>query len=164
MVLVSGMTTVATPGTAVDHADREETVEQIIAAYEPVVLSQRRVLARVWKDRSISKRNMHLLMLLEAHGPLSMSELAAHAESSLPNLTGTIGRMEELGLVRRSHSEDDRRRVNVRATAKGRALVQQIELVRRGELRRILLKLTPEEQALCLQAMQAMARAATETP
>ena len=106
---------------------------------------------------------MYLLMVLEAHGPLSMSELAAHTDSPLPSLTGTVTRMEELGLVKRVHGQDDRRKVNVRATAKGRALVQQIESVRRGELRRILLRLSPPEQELCLAAMQAMARVVSET-
>lgn len=143
-------------------ADPQDTVARIIAAYEPVVLAQRRVLAKVWRDRSISKLNMHVLMLLDAYGPQSMSELAAHTDSSLPNLTGTVTRMEELGLVKRAHDEDDRRKVMVRTTSKGRALVQQIESVRRGELRRILQRLSASEQALCLEAMELMARATQE--
>jgi DNA-binding MarR family transcriptional regulator len=141
---------------------KDPSIERIVAALEPIMMAQRRVIARVWSDRSISKLNLHLLMLLDAQGPQSMSELASAANVSLPNLTCTVGRMEELGLVKRVHGEEDRRKVIVKPAAKGRALIQQIESVRRAEMQRILTRLTAHERAICVTAMEAMARAAAE--
>jgi DNA-binding MarR family transcriptional regulator len=149
---------------ALEDLDRDPVIEGIIEAFEPLLVAQRRVMAKVWQDRSISKLNLHLLMLLEANGPQSMSRLAALANVALPNLTGTVSRMEELGLVVRESDSRDRRLVVVRKTPRGRALLQELESVRHEELRRILHELSPPERRQCLDAMRIMARAATSPP
>ena len=154
-------TQIEAPGSSdEEEAQAADTVEQIVTAFEPVIAAQRRVIAKVWHDRSISKLNLFLLMLLRANGEQAMGQLATLAQVSVPNLTATVGRMEELGLVKRTHATHDRRLVIVRTTAKGRACLEQLESVRRAELRRILRKLSPQEQEMCLSAMQVMARAA----
>jgi DNA-binding MarR family transcriptional regulator len=144
-----------------DALDPDRVIEAIVDAFEPVLAAQRRVLAAVWQDRSVSKLNLHILMLLLAHGPQPMSRLAALASVALPNLTGIIGRMEELGLVVREADASDRRLVVIRPTDRGRGCAEEIQSVRRDELRRILRTLTPEERQRCLDAMLTMARAAT---
>jgi DNA-binding MarR family transcriptional regulator len=153
----------ATPSAPAVRPSRvpDPVVEAIVDAFEPVLAAQRRVLAAVWQDRSISKLNLHILMLLQGHGPQRMSRLAALAGVALPNLTNIVGRMEELGLVVRESDPRDRRLVVVRATERGRGCVEEIQSVRRDELRRILHTLTPDERRLCLDAMRVMARAAT---
>ena len=139
-----------------------DLVEQIIDEAQPLLNAQRHVIAKVWQDRSISKLNLHLLMLLEVHGPQPMSQLAALGDVALPNLTGIIDRMEERKLVRRVRDKDDRRVVVVHATTHGHDCLAELETVRRDELRRILGKLGADEQRLCLKAMQAISRAATD--
>ena len=158
MVTVTTSTGRAVPAT--EDGEDGSLIERIIEAYEPVVAAQRSVIARVWRDRSISKLNLHLLMLLCAHGPQPMGRLAALADVSLPNLTAMVDRMEQLRLVKRVQDDSDRRVVIVRPTARGRSQVEEIESIRREEMRRILRRLSPSEQRLCLRAMQAMARAA----
>jgi DNA-binding MarR family transcriptional regulator len=153
-----------TGSTGSETLERDPVIEAIIDAFEPLHAAQRRVMAKVWQDRSISKLNLHLLMLLDANGPQSMSRLAALANVALPNLTGTVRRMEELGLVARESDSRDRRVVVVRETSRGRALLQELESIRRDELRRILLALSPAERHQCLDAMRIMARAATVRP
>ncbi len=140
----------------------DDLVEQIIDEAQPLFNAQRHIIAKVWQDRSISKLNLHLLMLLEVHGPQPMSQLAALGDVALPNLTGIIDRMEGRGLVRRVRDKDDRRVIVVHATTHGHDCLAELETVRREELRRILRKLGPDEQRLCLKAMQAIARAATD--
>jgi DNA-binding MarR family transcriptional regulator len=147
-----------------DDASASDTdpdlVDRIIAEYEPLVAVQRRATAHIWLDRSISKANMHVLMLLGGHGPLPMSRLAGLLDVSLPNATGIVDRMEEHGLVERIRDEHDRRVVLVRATTAGVTLVDEIEDLRRSELRRILERLDHDEQRTCLAAFRAMRRAA----
>jgi len=140
----------------------DDIVEQIIDEAESLFTAQRRVIAKVWQDRSISKLQIHLLMLLQLHGPQSMSQLAALAEVALPNLTGIIDRLEEKELVRRERDEQDRRVVTVHLTTQGADVVAELESVRREELRRILRTLDPEEQQLCLRAMRIISRAAVD--
>jgi DNA-binding MarR family transcriptional regulator len=140
----------------------DDVVEQIVDEAESLFTAQRRVIARVWQDRSISKLNIHLLMLLQVHGPQSMSQLAALADVALPNLTGIVDRMEERELVRRERDREDRRVVVVHVTTQGTAILAELESVRREELRRILRTLDPDEQRLCLRAMRIISRAAAE--
>jgi DNA-binding MarR family transcriptional regulator len=152
----------AAASTAPAGLDEDDRVDEISDAFRTVIASQRRMMAKVWRDRSISKLNLHLLMLLEARESQSMGELAEQAGVTLPNLTGTITRMEELGLVRRVPCREDRRKVLVRLAAKGRTVLAQIESIRRAEIRRLLRRLSPAEQENCLTAMRALARAAAE--
>lgn len=148
-------------GTAAQQ-DEDARVDEISDAFRMVIGAQRRMFSKVWRDRSISKLNLYLLMLLEARDYQSMSELADQAGVTLPNLTGTITRMEELGLVRRVPCKEDRRKVLVRLAAKGRSVLEQIESIRRAEIGRLFRRLSPDEQEMCLTAMRAMARAASE--
>jgi MarR family transcriptional regulator, 2-MHQ and catechol-resistance regulon repressor len=150
------------PSPAVAATPDDASIDEISGAFRIVLASQRRMMAKVWRDRSISKLNLHLLMLLEARESQSMSELAEQAGVTLPNLTGTITRMEELGLVKRVPCREDRRKVLVRLAAKGRTVLAQIESIRRAEIRRLLRRLSPIEQEMCRTAMRALARAALE--
>jgi DNA-binding MarR family transcriptional regulator len=156
--MADGTATSSTGGNVAE----DDPVEEIVTALGTVIAAQRRRLARVWRDRSVSKLNLHLLMLLGAREPQSMGELADQAGVSLPSLTGTITRMEERGLVRRVPCQEDRRKVLVRLSAKGRDILDQTERVRRAEVRRLLGRLSREERVMCHRAMRAMARAATE--
>jgi DNA-binding MarR family transcriptional regulator len=144
-----------------EAAPPDDLVERIIDAMQPMVAAQRRVIAKVWHDRSISKLNLHLLMLLGAHGPQPMGQLAALADVALPNLTAIIDRMEDRDLVRRERDSNDRRVVVVHTTPGGAACLEELESVRRQELRRVLQHLSADEQRICLRAMELMSAAAS---
>ena len=97
----------------------DATIESILRALDPMMAYQRKAMLRIWQDKSVSKLHMFVLMLLENHGPLTMSRLAALVDVSLSNLTGIVDRMEQHGLVERVRDDRDRRLVLVRATASG---------------------------------------------
>src|SRR6478735_9626852 len=85
------------------HPDLEPgtdaVVDAIVAEYEPIVARTRRLMAGIWHDRTVSKTGMFVLMQLDHHGPISMSRLAGLLDVGLPNMTGIVTRMEELGYV-----------------------------------------------------------------
>ncbi len=143
-----------------ERVGTDELVERIIDAAQPLFMAQRHAIAKVWQDRSVSKLNLHLLILLDVNGPQTMSQLATLADVALPNLTGIIDRMVDGGLVERERDDNDRRVVVVHSTAKGQSYVEQLESARREGLRQILVALGPSEQEVCLQAMQLMGREA----
>lgn len=58
--------------------------------------------------------------------PLSMSEIAEKMNHSTAAATGLVDRLENLGYVQRTHAANDRRKVLVRITKKGGALVDRI--------------------------------------
>jgi DNA-binding MarR family transcriptional regulator len=115
-----------------------------------------------WLKGSLSLIHLHVLTILEAEGPIPMSKLADTLDVSVASTTGIIGRMEERGLVERSHGETDRRVVLVQATAAGKAIFLDMTDHRRVALTALLGKLADDELAALLIGLRAMrtARAA----
>jgi len=137
-----------------------DLIDAIVAEYEPIVARTRRALAGIWLDRKVSKTTLFVLMQLEMHGPISMSRLAGLLDAGLPNVTGIVTRMEELGFVERVRDERDRRVVLVTATARGGEMVQELEAIRRQHLRQLVVELDPSDRQACLQAFRALREAA----
>ena len=105
----------------------------------------------------MSIAHLHVLMMLEVEGSLSMGRLAEALDVSLPSATGLITRMEERGLVRRVRDGVDRRVVLVELTGAGRDATDELEIVRHRQLRRLVEAMTPAEQATCLEALHVVA-------
>lgn len=111
---------------------------------------------RSWLKGSLSLIHLHVLTILEAEGPIPMSKLADTLDVSVASTTGIIGRMEERGLVERSHGETDRRVVLVQATAAGKAIFLDMTEHRRIGLTALLGKLADDELAALLIGLRAM--------
>jgi len=117
---------------------------------------------RSWLKGSLSLIHLHVLTVLEADGPLPMSKLAETLDVSDASATGIVGRMEERGLVERSHAETDRRVVLVSATTAGDAIFRDMAEHRREHLTRLFARLADDELAALLTGLRAVrtARAA----
>ena len=64
---------------------------------------------RLSKDAGISAEQAHVLLVLDALGPLTIGQLQKQLALSSATLTGAIDRLEAQELVRRVPSPDDRR-------------------------------------------------------
>jgi DNA-binding MarR family transcriptional regulator len=111
---------------------------------------------RSWLKGSLSLIHLHVLTVLEADGPLPMSHLAETLDVSVASTTGIIGRMEERGLVERSHGEADRRVVIVRPTEAGTAIFRDMTEHRRQSLTHLFGRLTDTELSALLTGLRAM--------
>ena len=149
-----------TIGEPTPSPEQDPLVDAIVAEYEPIVARTRRLMAGIWLDRKVSKTTLVVLMNLDAHGPIPMSRLAGLLDVGLPNATGIVTRMEELGYVERTRDERDRRVVLVRATARGREVAEELEDLRRRHLRDLVPELGPSDRQACLQAFRALRQAA----
>ncbi|MFC6171114.1 MarR family winged helix-turn-helix transcriptional regulator [Loigolactobacillus jiayinensis] len=85
------------------------------------VMTQNRFLEEFGLTRlqAIALRNVY------KHPGITMTELAKTIGITRPQLTRIISILEERGLVRRQHNEENRRIVNVYRTEKGEAVVKQ---------------------------------------
>ena len=111
---------------------------------------------RSWLKGSLSLIHLHVLTVLEADGPLPMSRLAEMLDVSVASTTGIIGRMEERGLVERTHGEVDRRVVLVRPTDAGIAIFRDMTEHRRQSLAQLFTRLTDDELTALLTGLRAM--------
>jgi DNA-binding MarR family transcriptional regulator len=129
-----------------------ELLEELV----PMVAHQRQAWASRCHAQGLSMSHFQVLSALELEGPLSMTHLADVLDVALPNATGIVGRMEERGLVERSHDESDRRVVLARLTADGRQTIGDIESARLARVAEIVEAMSPAEQADLLRGVRAM--------
>jgi DNA-binding MarR family transcriptional regulator len=81
---------------------------------------------RLAKDAGIIAEQAHILLILEAVGPLTIGQLQKQLALSSATLTGAIDRLEAQELVRRVPSPDDKRvfLVEPRVPARKRAQIE----------------------------------------
>ena len=127
---------------------------EIAAELPPLVARARHLKAHRTRHQSASTAHLHVIMMLEAEGPLMMTRLAEAIDVSLSSATGLVSRMEERGLVERLHDSADRRVVHVRLTDAGRAVTEEHELLHVQQMARLLDAMTPDEQRTCLAAVR----------
>jgi DNA-binding MarR family transcriptional regulator len=117
---------------------RQAMISEILDQLEPLITLHRRAIARQGCLRAASSTQLHVLFLLACNEALPMSRLAELMDVSLPSATGIVDRMVEHGLAARTRDDQDRRLVLVSATDAGRAMVEEIDLVRRKRLADVL--------------------------
>jgi MarR family transcriptional regulator, organic hydroperoxide resistance regulator len=91
--------------------------------------------------------HFRILEVLDVREPRAMGELAVEALIETPTLTKVVDKMTTEGLVFRTPDPDDRRRVLVLATQKGKALFKRLRGVARAQERRIAEMLEAEKAA-----------------
>lgn len=83
---------------------------------------------RLFREHGLTSSQYNILRILRgAAEPLSCQEIASRTVTVVPGLTGLIDRLEEAGLVKRVRSVDDRRKIFVSITAKGKKLLAKID-------------------------------------
>ena len=117
-----------------------------------------KVARRIRNNRgaNVSDSQLSVLFQLDEHGERTPSELAEHDHLSPPSMNRTLNGLEEAGLIVRTKSTDDGRRVNVSLTPGGRSLITETRRLRTAWFSRRLADLTPEERAALQAATPAL--------
>ena len=149
------------PGVASSSVDpsRERVAAEVLDELTSWNPRERMSEFRAWLAGSLSLIHLHVLSLLEADGPLSMTHLADALDVSVASVTGIVDRLEQRGLVERRRGQEDRRVILVHPTAAGKAVFSGIAEHRRAGLTRMLAEFTDKELAATLVCMRAMKRA-----
>lgn len=118
-------------------------MRELVTAAKVVRRSRERVLAR----HGASLPTWIVLYCVTDRNPPSQRDLARMMDVEGPTLTRHLDRLEEEGLIVRTRSTRDRRVVHVEPTAKGHALVEQMQSVAVAADERLLEGIDPEELA-----------------
>jgi DNA-binding MarR family transcriptional regulator len=89
---------------------------------------------RVDEATGLTAAKLSALSVVVFGGPLSLRALADAEQVRPPSMTRTVRALEADGLIARETDAVDRRVINIRATAKGRRLLQQGRSARIGLL------------------------------
>ncbi|TMM12432.1 MAG: MarR family transcriptional regulator [Actinobacteria bacterium] len=95
-------------------------------ALRPVLLQVGRELRRETRALGASPEQVALLVSIKYAPGIGIRELAARERVSPPAMTKHVDRLERDGLVERTQSEDDRRRVGIRLTDEGQRLLRRV--------------------------------------
>lgn len=98
----------------------------------------------------ISDSQLSVIVDLDHEGPLSPSELATLEHVTPPSMNRTVNGLETAGLVTRSKSSDDARKVIVELTPEGVELLAETRRLRTAWFSRRLEALTPQEREVML--------------
>ena len=94
---------------------------------------------------------------------LTVNELATALHRGKSSTSGLLQRLEKSGLVKRTHSEADRRVVHITLTAKGRKLTEQLADNRKQGIRKTYSSLTAAERANHAQMLEKILKAVRTT-
>lgn len=129
-----------------DPAEMREDAERLA---DILTVLQRRFLANLSRELSrgnVSFPQYFLLGYLGQAKFLTMSEIAQKMGHTTAAATGLVDRLENLGLVERAHAVEDRRKIMVKITKSGTALVTHIRQDMVNNLLKTMTCLEPEEQ------------------
>lgn len=105
--------------------ERAERVEDLTRAFYGLLGAERRLKGRdQQRPGQLSHAQVRSLMeLAKGGGTMSAGALARAVELNPASMTATLDHLEELGVVRRGRSDEDRRVVLVRLTDEGQEVV-----------------------------------------
>jgi DNA-binding MarR family transcriptional regulator len=116
---------------------------------------------------SMTTTEVDLLVAIDRHGPLRLSDLAGFAGLNPTMLSRLIPKLEGAGLMRRLVAEGDRRVCRVEITARGRRLLERIRSERNDSLSRLLTELDDTDRhtlAAAVPVLEALAERMLEHP
>jgi DNA-binding MarR family transcriptional regulator len=104
------------------------------------------------------------LLIVAANGPINLNAVAASLGVHPSNATRACDRLVEAGLLARTESAIDRRRVELSLTGAGRALINAVTARRRAAIERVLARMSPTAREELASALAQFSAAAGVVP
>jgi DNA-binding MarR family transcriptional regulator len=140
----------------------DELTEELHRVLSRLSLVQRRGdTTRVATD-NLPRTQLSILNVLLGHGPIRMTELAAHERVQAPTITVAIRRLESLGLVQRSRDARDNRVVLASTTPRGLAMLRKSLTNRCAALVATLSELSESDRETLTKALAPLERLASQ--
>ena len=131
-------------------------------ALRPALLQVGRELRREARAVGVSPEQVSLLVAIKYAPGIGLRELADRERVSPPAMTKHVDRLERDGLVSRTPSAEDRRRVGVSLTEEGQRVLRRVRSRRTAWLAQRLRGLSPEELAAVEAAVEPLRRLVPE--
>ena len=112
-----------------------------------------------WK---LSSRDSSILSHLDADQAMSPRDLAAHLGVAPSTLSATIARLERLGYIASSAPDRDRRKRELRLTAKGAEAMSSTSVLDAGRIEQLLQTLSDRDRKAAVRGLGILARAARQ--
>jgi DNA-binding MarR family transcriptional regulator len=97
----------------------------LLYAVKQVELATRALLDEALRESGVTALQYTALTVLARHDGLTAAELARNSFVRTQSMADLVGTLDRMGLIERLPDEQDRRRVRISLTARGRALVTE---------------------------------------
>ncbi len=131
-------------------------------ALRPVLLRVGRELRREARAEGISPEQVGLLVAIKYAPGIGVRDLAARERISPPAMTKHVDRLERDGLVTRTPSADDKRRIGLTLTDEGQRTLRRVRSRRTAWLASRLRELSADELAAVEAAVEPLSRLLTQ--
>jgi DNA-binding MarR family transcriptional regulator len=113
------------PATLVQNGERGDDVAVILDALRSIVRELRLASREAEQRVGVHGAQLHALRQLADTPATSLTELAERTHTDISSVSVVVSRLVEQGLVARKSADDDRRRLSLRLTARGRAVLRK---------------------------------------
>ena len=131
---------------ASDHL--EKVAEEMVRTHPILHRKLHRDLFKVVLEEigaDIAHHHMMIMRMIQRSGPLSSSEIGEMLAIAKSQMTHSVDRLIRLGMVEREHCTEDRRKVRISLTDKGRSMLERIDKSINNRLKEKLVVLSDDE-------------------
>jgi DNA-binding MarR family transcriptional regulator len=108
-----------------NHLERSDDVGVILDALRSIVRELRLASREAEQRVGIHGAQLHALRQLSDSPTMSLTELADRTHTDISSVSVVVSRLVEQGLVTRKAADDDRRRLALALTARGRGIIRR---------------------------------------
>lgn len=116
---------VSNRSSSTSSADRGDDVAVILDALRSVVRELRLASREAEQRVGVHGAQLHALRQLADNPATSLTELAERTHTDISSVSVVVSRLVEQGLVQRKSADDDRRRLSLGLTSRGRAILRR---------------------------------------
>lgn len=114
---------------------------------------------REWARLDLSMPQLKVLMILNYDKEVTVGQLASMMDTSLPNMTGILDRLEVQGFIERIASHEDRRVILVKLTEQSTQIFQRLIHSGFAKMSRVLNQLSDQDQKVVSQGLKLLSEA-----
>ena len=131
-------------------------IEQTSALLPDLARAMNCAIGAVSQELDVTPAQVKVLLQLSRKEQMSVGEIADALYVSMPAASEIVDRLVETGHVSRASDPADRRRVIVSATTESQRAIDRLVEVRRSQVRKALLRLSPDERPAAARTLEAL--------
>lgn len=139
-----------------ERSNLESLVEQCAALLPAFARAMNCAITELSQGLAVTPAQVKVLLQLSRKEQMSVGEIADALYVSMPAASEIVDRLVETGHVYRAADPADRRRVMVRATTESQQAIDRLVELRRSQVRKALLRLSPEERPVAARTLDAL--------
>lgn len=139
-----------------ERSNLDTLVEQCATLLPVLARAMNCAITELSQELEVTPAQVKVLLQLSRKEQMSVGEIADALYVSMPAASEIVDRLVETGNVSRASDPADRRRVIVSATSESQQALDRLVELRRSQVRKALLRLSPEERPVATRTLEAL--------